>query len=121
MTEAEYIREIKQRWPKSSDNVEPTQEIMNLTLESLKEFPESEKLWIFRGDLLQLVGQDGFDLNESEKCYRKAISINPYSAEAYLELARFIDIVMAKPRKAKQYFEKAKRLKNPCRTHKITT
>jgi len=48
----------------------------------------------------------------SEKCYRKAIDINPQSHEAYNELAHFLDSVMAKPGKAKQYYEKARLLKN---------
>ncbi len=51
-------------------------------------------------------------LDEFIKCYDRAIEINPRSHEAYYEKAKFIDVVLAKPRKAKQYFEKARRLKN---------
>ncbi|WP_045825406.1 hypothetical protein [Teredinibacter turnerae] len=113
MTETEYIAELEKRWPKRFVNSEPTVETMNLTLEALSLYPQSEKLWIMRGDLLQLVDyDDGYDLKESERCYRQAIGINPKSHEAYLELAHFIEVVLAKPRKAKKYFEKARRLKN---------
>ncbi|RBP44836.1 tetratricopeptide repeat protein [Arenicella xantha] len=113
MEEAEYIAELKRRWPRDHTSVEPSPETMDLTLKALRDYPQSEKLWIMRGDLLQLVDfDDGTDLNESEKCYRKAIGINPRSSEAYLELAHFLDSVMNKPRKAKQYFEKARRAKN---------
>ncbi|SMF70009.1 Tetratricopeptide repeat-containing protein [Alteromonadaceae bacterium Bs31] len=113
MKEEEYISEIKKRWPKHHESVEPTRETMDITLEALDKYPKSEKLWIIRGDLLQLVDyDDGLEINESEKCYRKAIAINPRSTEAYNELAHFLDVVMANPRKAKQYFEKVRLLKN---------
>ncbi len=112
MMEEEYVSELKKRWPGSYESVGPTKETMDLTFEALKKFPESEKLWIIRGDLLQLVNDaDGTELNEIEKCYRKAMAINPQSVEANDELGHFLDLVMGKPRKAKQYFEKARRLK----------
>ena len=112
MMEEEYISELKKRWPRNYESTEPTKETIDLTLEALTQFPESEKLWIMRGDLLQLVNyDDGTELSEVEKCYRKAISINPRSTEANEELGYFLDSVMGKPRKAKHYFAKTKRLK----------
>ena len=113
MKEEKYISELKKRWPKDNDSVEPTRETMDFTLEALDVYPKSEKLWIMRGNLLQLVSyDDGLELSEIEKCYRKTIAINPQSIEAYNELAHFLDSVMAKPRKAKQYYEKVRLLKN---------
>ncbi|WP_018277357.1 tetratricopeptide repeat protein [Teredinibacter turnerae] len=113
MNEAEYIAELRKRWPRDHKSEEPTAETMEVTLKALEDYPNSEKLWVMRGDLLQLVNfDDGLELGESEKCYRKAIEINPQSAEAYEELAHFLDAVMAKPRKAKQYYVKARLLKN---------
>ncbi len=112
MMEADYISELKKRWPRGCKSIEPTEETMGLTLETLEKFPESEKLWIMRGDLLQLVNCDeGVELTEIENCYRKAICINPQSAEANEELGYFLGSVMDNPRKAKQYFEKVRRLK----------
>lgn len=84
MDEAEYIAELKKRWPRDYNSVEPTAETMDLTLKALEDYPNSEKLWVMRGDLLQLVNyDDGFDLSESKKCYKRAIEINSQSAEAF--------------------------------------
>ena len=57
---------------------------MDLTLKALEDDQNSEKLWIIRQDLLQLVNYgDGFYLSESKKCYKRAIEINSQSAEAF--------------------------------------
>lgn len=66
-----------------------------------------------RGDLLQLANvQTGYALDESERSYRAAIKADPSFIEGYRELAYFLDVVMGKRRKAKRYFDKARRLQS---------
>ena len=112
-TEVEYIEELTSRWPKDWEDVEPTKETIALVDKAVTDHPNSEKLWIIRGDLYQLINyEEDTPLEESLRCYERAIQINPRSSEAYFEKASFIDTVLEKPRKAKQFFEKARRLKN---------
>ena len=74
MDEAEYRAELKKRWPRDYNSVEPTIETIELTLKALEDDQNSKNLWIIRQDLLQLVNYDGgFDLSESKKCYKRAI------------------------------------------------
>ena len=111
--EIEYISLLKERWPKDWEDPEPTKDTIALVDEAVKAFPDSEKLWIIRGDLYLLINYENeTPLEESLYCYEKAIAINPRSHEAYFEKATFIDIHMGKPRKAKQFYEKARLLKN---------
>ena len=112
-TEVDYINDLKERWPKDWQDPEPTKETISIVDAAVKCHPNSEKLWIMRGDLYLLINyEDETPIGESLYCYEKAIEINPRSHEAYFEKATFIDLHLGKPRKAKQYYEKARRLKN---------
>ncbi len=107
MTEEEYFELIKSHWP-SRNELEPTPETIALCDKSVTEFPNSARLWVMRGDLIQLMNfeDDLHPLSEIEHSYRMAITADPTDAEAYTELGIFLDL-MSKPRKAKQYFRKA--------------
>lgn len=107
MTESDYVVIIRSRRPSDSE-VEPTPETVAICEQAVAEFPASARLWLMRGDLLQLANYEGApSLPEVERSYRRAIAACPSCVEAYEELARFLDTVMAKPRKARQYFRKA--------------
>lgn len=55
-----------------------------------------------RGNLLELADlETGHALREPERCYRQAIKLDPFLAEAYEDLAWFLDAVLGKRRKAK--------------------
>lgn len=111
MNEDEYLNAIRGCWPSQEPSIEGEKEALRLLDEALSQFPSSSKLWVMRGDLLQLAGADtSQSLSECEHCYREAVRADRRNPEAYEGLAWFLDAVMGKPRKAKQYFEKARRL-----------
>ena len=108
MTESEYLSALKSRVLVDAENAEPSVETIALCDEAVNEFPNSADLWVMRGILLQLTRHDCvYPLEESAHCFRQAMLADPGSAEAYEEMGHFLDAVMAKPRKAKQYFRKA--------------
>lgn len=108
MTEEEYFELIKCRSP-SRNELEPTPETIALCDQSVIDFPNSARLWVMRGYFIQLINYDGemHPLSEVERSYKMAIAADPIDTEAYTELGFFLDAVMSKPRKAKQYFHKA--------------
>ena len=119
MTESEYINYFKSHWPKDFQSFEPTKETIELTERAVKDFPNSAKLWVIRGDLLQLINFEcEIPLEESQRCYFSAIKADPNFIEAYEEMGYFIDAILGKPRKAKQYFNKAKILKRKNKINK---
>lgn len=113
MSEDEYIAAIGARWPSDTVKDAPSVETIQLADEAVRTFPSSAKLWVMRGDLLQLADvQTGYTLEGSERSYRAAIKADPSFIEGYRELAYFLDVVMGKRRKAKRYFDKARRLQS---------
>lgn len=112
MTEMEFIELLTEHWPRNRESDEPTPETIAACDKAVTEYPNSAKLWVIRGCLLQLADFDtGYQLNESAKSFSNAIKAEPYNPEAYEELGYFLDAVMDKPRKARQYFRKAFLLK----------
>ncbi|MCE2029822.1 hypothetical protein [Sessilibacter corallicola] len=70
--EFEYITEIKERWPENWEDPEPTKETISLIDEAVKAYPNSEKLWVMRGDLYLLINyEDGTPIEESLHYYKK--------------------------------------------------
>lgn len=107
MTEQDYVELIKGQCP-SSNEAEPAPKTIAVCERAVAEFPSSAKLWLMRGDLIQLAGYEGTPaLSEAEQSYRRAITASPSCAEAYEALAHFLDAVIAQPRKARQYLRKA--------------
>ena len=107
MTEQDYVELIKGQWPSASE-AEAAPKTIAVCERAVTEFPGSGKLWLMRGDLIQLAGYEGAPpLSEAEHSYRRAIAASPSCADAYEALAHFLDAVVAKPRKARQYFRKA--------------
>lgn len=107
MTEQDYVELIKGQWPSAND-AEASPKTIAVCERAVAEFPSSAKLWLMRGDLIQLTCYEGApDLSEAEHSYHRAIAASPSCADAYEALAHFLDAVMANPRKAQQYFRKA--------------
>ena len=111
MTEIDYITKLKARWPRTVREV-ASLETIALTGEAVQAFPLSPKLWVIRGDLLQMATEDcPYPLEESLVCYKRAIEIDPQFAEAWESAAHFYDAVMADEQAAAPYFREFERLK----------
>lgn len=113
MTEAEYIAELKSRWPKDENGErETTLETLAFADEAVRAFPQSARLWVIRGDLFQLGPKEcPAPLKESLVCYKKAIEIDPQFAEAWEEAGHFYDAVLNDQHTAQPYFQEAARLR----------
>jgi tetratricopeptide (TPR) repeat protein len=84
---------------------------MALIDEAVRVFPRSAKLWVMRGDLLQLGPENSpYPLEESLASYKRALEIDPLFAEAWQSAAHFYDAVMADPQAAAPFFREFERL-----------
>ena len=111
MTENDYITELKARWPRTHSD-EASLETITLADAAVRAFPQSSRLWVIRGDLLQLSPEDcPYALEESLVCYKRAIEIDPLYAEAWESAAHFYDAVLADEQAAAPYFREFERLK----------
>ena len=76
--------------------------------EGLRQFPKSARLWILRGDLIQLGGDDSrYSLEDALASYRMALERDPTSAEAHESIGHFLHAVANEPAEAEPYFRKA--------------
>jgi len=108
MTEQEYIDRIALLIPDEGD---VPLEALQLVEDGLREHPTSERLWIRKGDLIQLGPTDTpYELEDALASYQQALRINPYSVEAYQEIGHFYDSVMSDKGKAQEWFSKAREL-----------
>ena len=69
--------------------------------------PKNADLWVLRGDAIQQSDELTNPLTEVERSYRKAIEIDPSSADAHESLGHFWFAVMNDATKAKPFFERA--------------
>src|SRR5262249_34926917 len=78
---------------------------LRMVEEGLQAFPKSARLWILRGDLIQLSDDDvSYSLDDVLPSYNKALECDPGSGEAYESIGYFLDAVMDEPEKAEPYF-----------------
>lgn len=81
---------------------------LHMIEEGLKMFPQSARLWILRGDLIQLSDEKApYSLDDVLTSYRTALEYEPSSIEAHESIGRFLDAVLDKPAEAEPYFRKA--------------
>lgn len=94
MTEAEYVIELKSRWPKTiGDEVSP--ETRAVVEAAVAAFPASARLWVIRGDLIQLGPEDGtYSLDDALQPYRPAVKADPRCDDAWKSIGHFYDAVM---------------------------
>jgi len=111
MTEDDYISALKAGWPRKHTD-EVSLETMSLTDEAVRVFPLSPRLWVMRGNLIELGPESTpHTLQDALVCYQRATEIDPQFAEAWEEIGHFHDAILADEKTAQEYFEKAKRLR----------
>ena len=105
MTELEIIDAIGEE---VAEHDRATPRAMQLVEEGLKEYPASARLWILRGDLIQVSDDvDTYSLDDALDSYQTAVEIEPSSAEAHESIGHFLDAVANRPKEAEGYFRKA--------------
>ena len=110
MKEAEYIEKLFASWPRNQD---ATNESLGLADEAVQAFPESPKLWVMRGNLIELgTGETAHTLDDVLASYERAVLIDPNFVEGWEEIGYFYDVVMDDEERAQEAFQKAKLLKD---------
>ena len=111
-SEDDFVQAILAAWPRTS-GTDTAPRAIALCDEAIAAFPDNARFHLHRGDLLQLVDDSdaSWPLEESMRCYERALALEPRNEEAWFELGMFWDVVMANPRKARQSLHKAFRLR----------
>ncbi|HJP17659.1 MAG TPA: hypothetical protein QF468_03275 [Nitrospinota bacterium] len=111
MTEEEYLSQIHDIT--SDCDREVPLEAIELIDQAIQEHPNSECLWLKRGDLIQL-GPEGspHKLEVALLSYKRAIKINPNSVEACEEIGHYFNAIIDDEIEAKKWFEKARTIRN---------
>jgi len=109
MTEHDYISRLRAGWPQDRD---ASLEVITLADEAVRAFPQSARLWVMRGDLIQM-GPESCPqpLEESLRCYQHAVEADPQFAEAWEEIGHYHDAVLDDEEGARPYFDRASSLK----------
>jgi hypothetical protein len=109
MTEDEYISRLRAGWPQGSD---ASSHVIALADEAVRALPQSARLWVMRGDLIQL-GPESCPqpLAEALASYQRAVQIAPDCSEAWEEIGHYYDVVLNDEEGARPYFERAASLK----------
>jgi tetratricopeptide (TPR) repeat protein len=105
LTETDYVREIKSLLPEEG---EVAVEVLELMEKAVAEYPDSSKLWCWRGDLIQMAALEaGYELDDALKSYERALEIDPINAEAYESIGYYEDVIMSDSTSAESPFRKA--------------
>jgi Tfp pilus assembly protein PilF len=105
MTEIELIEAIR---TDVAAHGKATLAALHMIEEGLKIFPQSARLWILRGDLIQLSDEEApYSPDDALTSYHTALEYEPSSIEAHESIGRFLDAVLDKPAEAEPYFRKA--------------
>jgi hypothetical protein len=107
-SEDDFMRAIMALWPRSIDAPDTCPPGIALCDAAIAAYPGNARFHICRGDLLQMSDIDApWPLEEALHCYERATAIDPRNDDAWFELGMFWDVVMANPRKARQFLHKA--------------
>ena len=112
MTEAQYVDRLLTLWP-AEDDADAPDGALYLADEAVSAYPDSAKLWVMRGNLIELgSGQTTHTLADALSSYERAIKIDPNCVEAYEMIGYFLANVMDESALAEPYFRKAESLRN---------
>ena len=107
MTELEFIDAIG---AEVAAHDRATPRAFNLVEKGLEQFPESSRLWILKGDLIQVDESERYQLEDALESYRTAVRVEPDSAEAHESLGHYFNAVDDSPQEAERHFRKAVKL-----------
>jgi hypothetical protein len=111
MTEQEYISALEAGWPRTHSD-EVSLDTMALTDEAVRVFPLSPRLWVMRGNLIELGPESTpHTLLDALACYQRAVEIDPTFVEAWEELGHYHDVVLSDESAAQRYFREVERLR----------
>ncbi|MFT3786815.1 MAG: hypothetical protein QM770_11720 [Tepidisphaeraceae bacterium] len=111
MTEAEYISELRGRWPRDI-SVEATAATLALADEAVQAYPHSATLWDMRGDLIQMGdASTPHTLDDALNSYQRAVEADPSFADAWESIGHFYDVHVDDELAAQKYFDRAAMLR----------
>lgn len=109
MKESDYIDKLFALWPHDED---APNELLSLADEAVRNYPESAKLWVMRGNLIELgTSEISHTLNDALVSYERAVLIDPSFVEGWEEIGHFYAAVMGEEERAQQAFQKVELLK----------
>jgi tetratricopeptide (TPR) repeat protein len=112
MTEDIYIFQLRASWPRWPNVGGASLTTITLADEAVRAFPQSAKLWVMRGCLIQLGSESSpYPLEEALRSYQRAIEVNPQFAEAWEEIGYYYDVILADEAEGQRYFGEAERLR----------
>jgi len=105
MTEKQIIDAIGRE---VAEHDRATAHALQLVEDGLTRYPSSARLWILRGDLIQVSDDvERYSLEDALTSYRTAVKLEPGSAEAHESIGHFLDAVANEPAAAEPYFRRA--------------
>jgi hypothetical protein len=109
MTEDEHISALQTRWPQDCD---ASMEVIALADEAIRVFPKSARLWVMRGNLIELGPEScPHPLGEALASYERAIKLDSDFAEAWDEIGHYHDAVLDDEKSTQRFFQEAERLR----------
>src|ERR1044072_1102820 len=109
MTEDEYISQLRAGWPHDSD---ASLEVIALADDAVRAFPQSARLLVMRGNLIELGPKScPHPLEEALRCYQRAVELDPQFVEAWEEIGHYYDAVLSDEAAAQRCFREADRLR----------
>ena len=109
MTEQEHIDSVYDSLPESGWSSSSHVDAVD---EALRQHPDSVRLWLLRGDLIQTNDEvdDGRELDDARRSYERALEIDPACHEAHQSLGHYFDAVMPNPTLSRRHFRRAAEL-----------
>jgi hypothetical protein len=107
MSEEDYISTFRAAWPRTHE-AKVSLVTMTLADEAVRVFPQSPRLWVIRGNLIELGPESTpYTLQDALLCYQRAVELDPKYAEAWDEIGHFQDAVMGDEKSAQKFFRQA--------------
>ena len=87
MSEAEFVQQLLV----VSDDLECSMAMSALADRAILAFPKSARLWSLRGKLIPMTPDGTISIEDALHCFRKAVELDPFCADAYEQLANYFD------------------------------